>query len=53
MALDEAIRRKLVLPAVCAPMFLASTPRLVVEACKAGIMGGLPFGTAWLWLESD
>jgi nitronate monooxygenase len=44
VSLDPAIRRRLVLPAVCAPMFLASTPRLVVEACKAGLMGGLPRG---------
>lgn len=44
MSLDPAIRRQLVLPAVCAPMFLASTPALVTEACKAGIMGGLPRG---------
>ncbi len=44
MSLDPAIRRRLVLPAVCAPMFLASTPTLVVEACKAGLMGGLPRG---------
>jgi nitronate monooxygenase len=44
VALDPAIRRNLVLPAFCAPMFLASTPSLVVEACKAGILGGLPRG---------
>ncbi len=30
------------LPAVCAPMFLVSGPELVAEACKAGLMGGLP-----------
>lgn len=30
------------LPAVCAPMFLVSGPELVTEACKAGVMGGLP-----------
>lgn len=44
MALDPALRRSLILPAVCAPMFLASTPKLVVESCKAGILGGLPRG---------
>lgn len=42
MALDPAIRNRLCLPAVCAPMFLVSGPRLVAEACKAGIIGGLP-----------
>jgi nitronate monooxygenase len=44
VALDPALRGSLVLPAFCAPMFLASTPRLVTEACKAGILGGLPRG---------
>jgi len=42
MALDNAIRNQLVLPAVCAPMFLVSGPDLVREACKAGIIGALP-----------
>jgi nitronate monooxygenase len=44
MSLDPSIRRSLVLPAVCAPMFLASTPALVVAACRAGLMAGLPRG---------
>jgi len=44
VALDPALRRQLVLPAACAPMFMASTPRLVVAACKAGLLGGLPRG---------
>lgn len=30
------------LPAICAPMFLVSGPELVAEACKAGLMAGLP-----------
>jgi nitronate monooxygenase len=42
MALDPALRTAMVLPAVCAPMFLVSGPELVTEACKAGVMGGLP-----------
>jgi nitronate monooxygenase len=42
MALDPAIRNQLVLPAICAPMFLVTGPALVREACKAGIAGGLP-----------
>ena len=46
MALDPAIRASLSLPAVCAPMFLVSGPDLVREACKAGLMGGLPRGNA-------
>jgi len=40
MSLDPEIRNKLVLPAFCAPMFLVSTPHLLVEACKAGIIAG-------------
>ena len=32
----------MVLPAVCAPMMLVSGPALVGEACKGGIMAGLP-----------
>jgi nitronate monooxygenase len=42
MPLDEKIKNSLVLPAVCAPMMLVSGPALVREACKAGIMAGLP-----------
>ncbi|SNT08821.1 MULTISPECIES: nitronate monooxygenase family protein [unclassified Azospirillum] len=42
MSLPENIRRKLVLPVFCAPMFLVSTPALVREACLAGLIGGLP-----------
>ncbi|OSZ75496.1 nitronate monooxygenase family protein [Hydrogenophaga sp. IBVHS1] len=42
MALDQALRAAMSLPAVCAPMFLVSGPELVAEACKAGLMGGLP-----------
>jgi nitronate monooxygenase len=30
------------LPVIAAPMFLASTPRLVIECCRAGIVGTLP-----------
>jgi nitronate monooxygenase len=42
MSLDPAIRQNLLLPAICAPMFLVSGPDLVREACKAGIAGALP-----------
>jgi nitronate monooxygenase len=42
MALDPAIRARLTLPAVCAPMFLVTGPALVREACKAGLIGGVP-----------
>jgi nitronate monooxygenase len=42
VALDPALRARLSLPAVCAPMFLVSGPALVREACKAGLIGALP-----------
>jgi nitronate monooxygenase len=42
MSLDPGIRAGLTIPAICAPMFLVSGPRLVAEACKAGVIGGLP-----------
>jgi nitronate monooxygenase len=42
VALDLSIRERLVLPAVCAPMFLVSNPAMVLESCKAGIIGALP-----------
>jgi nitronate monooxygenase len=44
LTLAPEFRRNLLLPAICAPMFLASTPTLVGAACKAGIMAGLPRG---------
>ena len=42
MSLDPKIRSSLTLPAICAPMFLVTGPSLVREACKAGLVGGLP-----------
>ena len=42
MILDANIRSSVCLPVICAPMFLVSGPDLVREACKAGIMAGLP-----------
>jgi nitronate monooxygenase len=42
MSLDPNIRASLTLPAICAPMFLVTGPALVAEACKAGVIGGLP-----------
>ena len=42
MSLDAKIRSSLTLPAICAPMFLVTGPALVREACKAGVIGGLP-----------
>jgi len=42
MSLDPDIRSRLVLPAVCAPMYRVSNPALVREACKGGLVGALP-----------
>jgi nitronate monooxygenase len=42
MSLDPKIRASLTLPAICAPMFLVTGPALVREACKAGVIGGMP-----------
>jgi nitronate monooxygenase len=61
MSLPQQIRSSLSLPAVCAPMFLVTTPELVREACLAGVIGGLPRQNArsieefesWLAMISD
>ncbi|MES2710264.1 MAG: nitronate monooxygenase [Pseudomonadota bacterium] len=42
MALPEALRGRLAIPAVAAPQFLVSGPDLVVETCKAGLLGTFP-----------
>jgi NAD(P)H-dependent flavin oxidoreductase YrpB (nitropropane dioxygenase family) len=46
MTLPAEIRSRLTIPAVCAPMATVSGPRLAIEACKAGLMAGLPPGDA-------
>lgn len=35
-------RERLRLPVVASPMFIVSTPQLVIEQCKAGIVGSIP-----------
>jgi nitronate monooxygenase len=42
MSLDPQLRASLVLPAICAPMMMVSGPVLVQEACRNGLMAGLP-----------
>lgn len=42
LPLPEPLRGRLSLPAVAAPMFLVSGPDLVVEACRAGVIGTFP-----------
>jgi len=36
------ILQNLSLPVICSPMFIAGNPRLVVEQCKAGVVGSFP-----------
>lgn len=56
MALEQSMRNRLTLPAVCAPMFRVSSPALVREACKGGLVGALPrqnakdFATFEAWM---
>lgn len=40
--LPSALGKHLRLPVVAAPMFLVSGPDLVIEACKAGVIGAFP-----------
>jgi len=42
MSLPSRLRGRLDLPAIVAPMFLISGPDLVVEACRAGLIGTFP-----------
>ncbi|HEY8068927.1 MAG TPA: nitronate monooxygenase family protein [Burkholderiales bacterium] len=37
-----AVLQKLRIPVIGAPMFIAGNPRLVIEQCKAGIVGSFP-----------
>lgn len=42
MPLPSIFKDTLSLPVICAPMFLVSTPKLVIEACKNGVIGTFP-----------
>ncbi len=42
MALPEILRGRLRLPLIGAPLFVISTPDLVLAQCKAGIVGAFP-----------
>jgi nitronate monooxygenase len=42
MSLPVLLRDNLRLPVVAAPMFIVSSPRLVIEQCKAGVVGSFP-----------
>jgi acyl-CoA dehydrogenase len=42
MAIPTIFEGKLKIPVVVAPMFLVSTPQMVIEACRAGVVGTFP-----------
>ncbi len=42
MSLPDSLKDRLVLPVICSPLFIISTPKLVIEQCKAGLVGSFP-----------
>src|SRR6202012_3339185 len=42
MPIPEMLRGRLRLPVIGAPMFIVSTPKLVLAQCKAGVVGSFP-----------
>jgi nitronate monooxygenase len=42
MPIPASFHNRLRLPVIGAPMFIASTPELVIEQCKAGVIGSFP-----------
>jgi len=42
MPVPVQFRGRLSLPVIASPMFIASTPELVIEQCKAGVIGAFP-----------
>ena len=42
MAIPDSFRGRLSLPLIGAPLFIVSNPDLVIEQCKAGIIGSFP-----------
>ena len=42
MSLPESIKKHLRLPVLASPMFVVSGPDLVIEQCKAGVIGSFP-----------
>ncbi len=42
MSLPQDLRARLRLPVLAAPMFVVSGPELVIEQCKAGVIGSFP-----------
>lgn len=42
MSLPDKLKDQLTIPVLCSPMFIISTPKMVIEQCKAGIVGSFP-----------
>src|SRR5438270_5755806 len=42
MPIPDILRERLRLPVIGAPMFIVSSPALVLAQCKAGIVGSFP-----------
>ena len=42
MSMPELLANRLSLPVICSPMFIISNPDLVIEQCKAGLVGSFP-----------
>ena len=42
MSLPALLRDNLSIPVVGAPLFIVSNPDLVIEQCKAGVVGSFP-----------
>jgi len=42
MPIPTLLQDRLRLPVIAAPMFIISTPQLVMAQCKAGIVGSFP-----------
>ena len=42
MSLPALLKGRLSVPVVAAPMFIVSNPRMVIEQCKAGVVGSFP-----------
>ena len=39
---QEMLNKNMRLPVICAPMFLVSSPNLVINTCKNGVVGSFP-----------
>ncbi len=37
-----AMKARMKMPVICAPMFLVTSPDMVINACKSGVMGSFP-----------